>query len=101
MATTDGDVVNTTNTNLSKDVIHSGTSVMGVEWAPLSLPLERRLQTLAVCLYMSLALFLGLCSTAGLAYVFFFTQYAWVAVLYLTWMVYDWNIGEEGGREWT
>ena len=78
-----------------------GSSVMGVEFAPLSIPLDRRLQTLAVCLYMSMAMFMGLCCSALLAYLILYTQFKWVAVLYLTWMVYDWNVGEEGGREWT
>ena len=78
----------------------SHRKALGMEFAPLSIPLDRRMQTFAVFFYMSTALFMGMCTTALLAYLFFYTGYAWVTLLYLSWMAYDWNVGETGGRKW-
>lgn len=49
--------------------------VLGVTWAPFFIPLERRLQTLAVFTYMSI--FLTFCSIFCLTmgYLLFYTSY--------------------------
>uniref|UniRef100_A0AC34RDE0 Acyltransferase n=1 Tax=Panagrolaimus sp. JU765 TaxID=591449 RepID=A0AC34RDE0_9BILA len=69
-----------------------------MKWAPLAVPLERRLQTGAVCYFVfifilapGITLFLPL-------YLLFFTSYWWLMALYLGWMVYDWKAPETGSH---
>lgn len=74
--------------------------LMGIEFAPLSIPVARRLQTLAVFIYINLFLF-GAMTVFGLSFYFlFFTQYQWIPLLYWAWYVYDFDTGELGGRDW-
>ena len=72
--------------------------LLGIEFAPLLIPFERRLQTLAVFFWISSFLFMGgICSTF---FIFLaFTQYRWISILYLTWCIYDWNTPYNGGRK--
>ena len=75
---------------------------MGIKFAPLSLPMARRLQTFAVFTYMNL-FFFGAIVTLCLSYFFFFhTPYQWIPLLYWAWYFYDYDTGETGGRsrEW-
>ncbi|XP_071512283.1 2-acylglycerol O-acyltransferase 1-like isoform X1 [Panulirus ornatus] len=74
----------------------------GPKFAPINIPLRRRLQTFAVFFWMSTFLFMGLGSTFFLLYLFFFTQYWWVSLCYLTWFLGDRSVCNRGGRrfEW-
>ena len=93
-----------------------------MEFAPASIPLERRLQTFAVLYwissilfqvklrlrlkldqinwksYLNLVLFQGLLVTIVLLYLFIYTSYWWISVLYATWLVYDLDTCNRGGR---
>uniref|UniRef100_A0A2L2Y2A0 Acyltransferase n=1 Tax=Parasteatoda tepidariorum TaxID=114398 RepID=A0A2L2Y2A0_PARTP len=72
---------------------------MGIEFAPLSIPLERRIQTLAVFYYCSNFLLLGFMTFAILGYLCF-TQYYYIPLFYAIWFLYDYKTPEQGGRRW-
>ena len=72
--------------------------LFGVEFAPTLLPLERRMQTVAVFYWISSFLFSGLLFTAVMAYIFFYTSYWFIPLTYLTWMIYDLDTCNRGGR---
>ncbi|CAH1792021.1 unnamed protein product [Owenia fusiformis] len=72
---------------------------MGVDWVPLHrIPTPRRLQTLAV-LQWSLLFILGpvICYLLFL-YILLFTQFTYVPLFYLAWILYDRNTSSTGGR---
>ena len=73
------------------------TTLFGVQFAPLNIPLERRLQTLAVFQWTLCFLLLGF-SCLGLTVYLLFTKYYFVVLLYSVWYVYDWKKQEKGGR---
>ncbi|XP_049870202.1 2-acylglycerol O-acyltransferase 2-like [Pectinophora gossypiella] len=71
---------------------------LGIQWAPVNLPMERRLQTLGALGWICLVLFGEiLCIFIFLKIVY--SDYWWVGVLYAIWMVNDINICNEGGRK--
>ena len=72
--------------------------VLGIEFAPISLPFERRLQTLATFTFMSLFLIFPLMNSTILAYLLFYTQFKWIPLLYLAYVIYDRNTCNRGGR---
>lgn len=71
--------------------------VLGVELAPLYIPTERRLQTLAVVHYTYIFLFMGFGVVALFVYLLF-TDYYWIPLLYFVWYCYDRKISQQGGR---
>lgn len=73
--------------------------ILGVEFAPLSLPMERRLQTLAVFTYMGLFLTFASLWTLTMTYLLVFTSFKWIPLLYAAWYLYDRETGENGGRK--
>lgn len=74
------------------------TKFLGIEFAPLHIPLERRLQTTAVCIYVFIFLqgisFISLLTFTGLL----FTRFYWISLLYAAWYVYDFRRPQQGGR---
>lgn len=69
--------------------------VLGVELAPLNVPLERRLQTLAVMHYIAVFLFIpGL--VLGLFAYLLTTRAWWLVALYGAWLLYDWDTPKKG-----
>ena len=77
-----------------------GFDLFGVRFAPLSVPLERRLQTLAVFFYVFIFILLSPTTLALCLYLFFYSETLnWLPVLYVAWMVYDWDVGEGDGRK--
>ncbi|XP_002737231.1 2-acylglycerol O-acyltransferase 2-A-like [Saccoglossus kowalevskii] len=74
------------------------TKILGIELAPLNIPLSRRLQTLGALKYVLSFLVLGFGCLFISIYVLLFTRYYWVILLYLLWMYYDWNTPKRGGR---
>lgn len=76
--------------------------LLGMEFAPLSIPMERRLQTFAVFFWISSFFFMGPMIFAFMVYLLFYTQYYWISLFYLAWYLGDRNTAESGGRrsEW-
>ncbi|XP_055521244.1 2-acylglycerol O-acyltransferase 2-A [Leucoraja erinacea] len=73
---------------------------MGIKFAPLRIPLERRLQTLGVLQWVFS--FLALSQCCLLVFVFLlFTKYWCVSVLYTVWMYVDRETPSSGGRRST
>jgi len=66
--------------------------------APISIPLHRRLETLAVFLWMTTFLFLGTSATCLLIYLFFYTEYWWMSLCYFCWYLGDRTVCNRGGR---
>lgn len=75
--------------------------IFGIEFAPLLIPFERRLQTLAVFYYCTNFIFFGIFMLAFLIYLLF-TRYYFFTLMYLAWFVYDHKKCCQGGRrcEW-
>lgn len=75
------------------------TKVLGVEFAPLKIPVSRRLQTVAVIHYISVFVLIPILSIWFFVYVFLFTQYWWTVLLYAAWFYYDRDTPKRGGRQ--
>ncbi|XP_021948768.1 diacylglycerol O-acyltransferase 2 [Folsomia candida] len=73
--------------------------VLGVEFAPINIPLERRKQTLAVLTWTALFFFSGPGGPVILVYTFFFTRLWPLSLLYAIWIVYDRNTCNVGSRK--
>jgi hypothetical protein len=61
--------------------------LLGIDFAPLNVPLERRLQTLAVLYALTEYMFGSL--SYLIVFALLFTQYYYIPLLYFTWMYYD------------
>ena len=86
-------------TNYDPDPVCPGTfKLFGVEFAPFLLPLERRMQTFAVLYWMSTFLFFGPTFVLFSLYLFLYTRLWFLSVLYYTWLVYDLDTCNRGGR---
>ncbi|XP_070538482.1 2-acylglycerol O-acyltransferase 1-like [Ptychodera flava] len=72
--------------------------MLGIEFAPLSIPLHRRLETMAVVKYTFIFVAMGFSCLFLAAYILLFTRYYWLVLLYLAWLAYDWNTPSCGGR---
>ncbi|KAL6268531.1 hypothetical protein P5V15_001664 [Pogonomyrmex californicus] len=78
--------------------------ILGVKFAPLNVPLERRLQTLTVAIWTFVIVFGDFLGYIIMIYLLFYTKLIrYFMVLYLFWMYYDWNTYNHGGRSdlWT
>lgn len=72
---------------------------LGIRFAPLYVPLERRLQTLSAAGWMTTMAFGGFIGMLFALYFLIFTRFWWLVALYLLWIwVIDKNIGQKGGR---
>lgn len=73
--------------------------ILGVKFAPLNVPLRRRLETLSAAIWI---VFLGFGDLIGYiltAYILFCTvTLRYLLLLYFVWMYYDWNTCTRGGR---
>ena len=72
--------------------------IFGLNFAPISIPFERRLQTFAVLFWITLFLFVGPLITILLVCLLF-TSYWWITILYMTWVFFDWKTPSKGGRK--
>ncbi|CAL1267901.1 unnamed protein product [Larinioides sclopetarius] len=74
---------------------------LGIEFAPLFIPLERRLQTVAVFYYLISFLLFGPTAVSLFIYLLF-TKFYFITLLYFAWFVYDHKKCCQGGRrfEW-
>ena len=72
--------------------------ILGIDFAPLNVPINRRLQTFAVWTWGMLFLLLGPITLFTL-YKFLFTDYLWpLSVAYIAWYIYDLDTCNRGGR---
>lgn len=95
---TDGTEHHTEQTHSHHDHHEGALKLMGLELAPLKIPLHRRLETFAVLQWWFCFMFLGAISIIFSLYVFFFTRYYWLTVLLLAWIYYDRLTPLRGGR---
>lgn len=72
--------------------------IFGIEFAPLFIPTERRLQTLGVLHYTYIFLLLGFGSLFFFLYLFLFTSYYYIPLAYTVWYYFDRHISSHGGR---
>lgn len=68
------------------------------EFAPLKIPLHRRLETAAVAYYVNQFLFLGFICLIFFLYLLFFTSYYWIPILYGIYFYLDRDACNQGGR---
>ncbi|XP_050523976.1 2-acylglycerol O-acyltransferase 1-like isoform X2 [Daktulosphaira vitifoliae] len=67
------------------------TKLMEVEFAPLFVPLNRRLETLAAAIWISLVVFTGFIGCTSLLYITLATRFWWISILYIIWIFLDRN----------
>lgn len=72
--------------------------LLGIDFAPLDIPLERRLQTLGVLFYTSIFFMLGNGSLILFAYLLLFTRYYYLPIAYFLWTWIDRKTPKRGGR---
>ena len=72
--------------------------IFGMNFAPISIPFERRLQTFAVLFWITLFLFVGPLFTILLVCLLW-TSYWWITISYMTWVFFDWKTPSKGGRK--
>uniref|UniRef100_UPI00398EF858 2-acylglycerol O-acyltransferase 1-like isoform X1 n=1 Tax=Pristiophorus japonicus TaxID=55135 RepID=UPI00398EF858 len=74
---------------------------MKIEFAPINIPLRRRIQTVAVLQWLFTFLFFAQCCLAIFVFLTF-AGYWYIAVVYTAWLYIDWETPNQGGRrsEW-
>lgn len=71
--------------------------ILGIDFAPLTVPMERRLQTMAMAFFVS-SFILSLFSTIpAFMYMLIFTEYWYIPLIFAAWIVYDRNTPYQGG----
>lgn len=79
--------------------------ILGVKFAPLNIPLERRLQTLTAATWIFISAFGNFMGYLITAYLLLYTETTrYFLLLYFLWMYYDWDTCHQGGRSdnfWT
>lgn len=78
--------------------------ILGVKFAPLNVPLKRRIETLSAALLIVLLGFGDLLGCLLTAYLLFYTETVrYFVLVYFVWMYYDWDTCNKGGRgaRWT
>ena len=75
-----------------------GVKYLGIELAPLNVPLERRLQTLAVMYYIAMFFIFPPILVWLPIYLLLYTKYWWCVVLYGAWFWYDYDSPKNGAR---
>ncbi|XP_077988192.1 2-acylglycerol O-acyltransferase 2-like [Glandiceps talaboti] len=74
------------------------TKILGIEFAPLNIPIHRRLEMLGVIKFVLSFMFLGFGCLFLSIYLVLYTKYYWVVLLYYGWMYYDRKTPSRGGR---
>lgn len=72
--------------------------ILGIEFAPLWIKPERRLQTAVVLCWCLCLLFLGFGSTLLTVYLLFYSSVWYLMAIYMIWYYYDRNCQYQGGR---
>lgn len=85
--------------NLASEKLAKNMEILGVKFAPLNIPLERRLQTLAVAIWVFITPFGDFLGFIATGYLLLYTQtIRYFVLLYFLWMYYDWDTCDRGGR---
>jgi 2-acylglycerol O-acyltransferase 2 len=72
--------------------------IFNIEFAPLFIPLKRRLETLSVCILLfTFFHLLTLIAVFFFVYLILYTKYYWISILYLIYYFYDFDRCEKGG----
>ena len=71
--------------------------IFNIEFAPLFIPLKRRLQTLSVCILLFTFFHLLTVIAVFLLVYLLFTKFYWITILYLIYYYYDFDRLEKGG----
>jgi len=79
--------------------LNKSQKVLGVEFAPISIPLERRKQTLGALTYISLFFVCGPGGPIILWYLFFHTRFWLLPIIYIAWIYLDRETCNNGGRK--
>ncbi|XP_014468412.1 PREDICTED: 2-acylglycerol O-acyltransferase 1-like [Dinoponera quadriceps] len=74
--------------------------ILGVRFAPLNVPLERRLQTLTAATWFIWTAFGNFFATIITVYMIIYMQTYYLILLYSLWMYYDWDTCDRGGRSY-
>ncbi|XP_007886477.1 2-acylglycerol O-acyltransferase 1 [Callorhinchus milii] len=74
---------------------------MRIQFAPINIPMSRRIQTVAVCHWVFSFLFLAQCCLAVFV-LLILTGYWYISAVYAVWLYLDWETPNQGGRrsEW-
>lgn len=72
------------------------TEVLGIQFAPLNIPLKRRLQTLATFCWFMTFVFGGPVCFLIWTYLLLFTKYKILAFIYMLWQWYDKDSCDKG-----
>lgn len=73
--------------------------IFGIEFAPLNIPLKRRMQTLAAASWFVTMIAGGFVGFLFAMYLVLFTPWRWITLAYLLWIwTVDKNISKKGGR---
>lgn len=73
--------------------------IFGIEFAPINIPLERRLQTIAAAFWLFSCVGFNFLF-CGIGLFMLTTKYYWIIILYGLWYYYDLDCGENGGRRY-
>ena len=85
----------------SLSFLQASWHIFGIHFAPILLPIEERICTLAVYLWTHTILFLAPLSTLFLGYMFLMTEFWWLSLAYSGWIWIDRETMNVGGRsEW-
>ena len=71
--------------------------ILNIEFAPLYIPIKRRLETLSVCILLFTFFHLLTVIAVGLLVYLLFTKFYWITVIYLIYYYYDFDRCEKGG----
>ena len=75
--------------------------ILGVHFAPISVPKERRLQTLAVVIWCCIFFWTVPMTILILYNLLFHSNYLWpFALIYIAWYFYDLDVCNKGGRRY-
>ncbi|XP_075210781.1 2-acylglycerol O-acyltransferase 2-A-like [Lycorma delicatula] len=72
--------------------------VLGIKFAPLNVPLQRRLETLAAATWFILAGFGNPIGFITAIYLILYTKLCWILIIYCLWIIYDRDTRNKGGR---
>lgn len=82
---------------IRREIASTMTKIFGIDFAPLNIPLSRRMQTLCALQWVMTFLFGGFGCLFFCIYLMF-TRFYWIPLLYSVWYLYDRKSAETGGH---